>query len=32
MTDEPYRWDIMLLTYGRARLLWTDGRNVADMW
>lgn len=25
-----YYWDIMPLTFGRARLVWTDGIGISD--
>lgn len=28
----PPFWDVHRLTYGRARLLWTDGQIVLDHW
>ena len=31
--DAPkWYWDVRPLTFGRGRLLWTDGFNVKDMW
>ena len=28
----PPFWDVHTLTFGRARLLWTDGQIVLDHW
>ena len=28
----PPFWDVHRLTFGRARLLWTDGQIVLDHW
>ena len=30
--NRGWHWDVMLLTYGRGRLLWTDGFDVDDHW
>ncbi len=27
-----WHWEIAPLTYGRARVIWTDGEGVEDFW
>jgi hypothetical protein len=32
MSRSPYRWEITPLTFGRSRLIWTNGIFVDHFW